>query len=71
MKERFSILNVFLVPENEDEIFYETITPVNTFRILFNYYFKVDYNILEDKMYIAEQEEPWNFIEKTELILQN
>ena len=71
LKERFSILNAFLVPENEDEIFYETITPVNTFRILFNHIFNDKYDLLEDRLYVAESEFPWNFIEKTELILQN
>jgi len=71
LKERFSILNTFLVTENEDEIFYETITPVNTFRILFNHIFNDKYDLLKDRQYVAEQEEPWNFIEKTELFLQN
>ena len=53
------------------EIFYDTITPVNTFRILFNNYFGDNFEILEDKMYFAEQEEPWNFIEITEIVIEN
>lgn len=71
LRERFSIQNAFLIPDIEKEIFYETITPVNSFRILFNHIFNDEYKLLEDKQYAPEKHEPWKFIDVTELILQN
>ncbi len=51
LKQRFSNLNVIYLPNNDKDIFYEGITPINTFRIIFNEYFDTSYDILEDKMY--------------------
>ncbi len=51
LKQRFSNLNAIYLPNDNKDIFYEGITPVNTFRIIFNEYFDASYKILEDKMY--------------------
>lgn len=47
---RYEILNAYYLPgiSNEDAVLYNTITPVNTFRIIFNAYFAADFPILED-----------------------
>jgi len=71
LRERFSILNAFLIPDKEKEIFYETVTPVNSFRILFNHIFNDEYELLEERQYTPEEHDPWKFIDVTELILQN
>lgn len=51
MKERMKILNAYFLPNNGNQLLYESITPVNTFRIVFNLYFDTDYDLLEDKSY--------------------
>jgi hypothetical protein len=45
--------NAFLLPEDGEEMLYSTITPVNFFRIIFDYYFDMDYPLLADKSYFS------------------
>ena len=45
------ILNAYFLPGNGKQLLYESITPVNSFRIVFNHYFDADYELLEDKSY--------------------
>lgn len=53
IKNSFSILNAYYFPgENNKKDLYQSITPINSFRILFNTYFEDDFNLLEDKNYI-------------------
>lgn len=51
LKECYSILNAYYLPGKDNKVLYESITPVNTFRLLFNLYFGESYNLLEDKNY--------------------
>ena len=46
-----SILNAYYLPDGGNELLYDNISPVNTFRVIFNYYFGADYDLLEDKSY--------------------
>jgi len=50
-KERTRILNAYYFPAGGDQVLYDTISPVNTFRVLFNYYFHTDFKVLEDRNY--------------------
>ena len=45
----YQILNTAHLPGLDGNPFYETITPVNTFRVLFNEYFGGQYPLLEDR----------------------
>jgi len=45
----YQILNASYLPGLESSPIYETITPVNTFRVLFNEYFGGQYPLLEDR----------------------
>lgn len=65
VKERFSILNAVYLPGGGSPAFYERISPVNTFRIIFNEYFKTDYELLADRSFYATWAHPYNFIEVT------
>jgi tetratricopeptide (TPR) repeat protein len=49
LKEKLAILNAYLVPEEIKEGLYESISPVNTFRVIFNRYFGANLKLLEDK----------------------
>jgi len=58
MQERWKIFNVYFLPNNGKKHLYETITPVNSFRLVFNLYFDANYDLLEDKSYAGG---PGNF----------
>ena len=42
------ILNAMYLPGMDTDMLYDNISPVNTFRLIFNYYFGADYPLLED-----------------------
>lgn len=65
----FGIFNAYHFPNGGDEEIYEKITPVNSFRILFNYYFDDHYELLEDNAYFSNVDEPDRF-DDVSLILQ-
>ena len=56
INERMDSVNFIYLPEKTTNIFSESSTPVNTFRILFNHYFKTNFEILDDKVYFAPDE---------------
>lgn len=58
---RMTILNAYHFPDGGSESLYETITPVNTFRLLFNIYFSGDYELLEDVSYSSSYKDPYKF----------
>ncbi|HZJ22353.1 MAG TPA: sulfatase-like hydrolase/transferase [Anaerolineales bacterium] len=49
---RFLILNAYYLPENADQL-YPKISPVNTFRLIFNSYFGGKYDMLDDLTYFS------------------
>lgn len=61
------ILNAYYLPGSSKSILYNTITPVNSFRIIFNEYFGTNYELLNDKIYIFENSKhPYKFIDVTD-----
>jgi len=69
--QRLSILNAYYVPKISENKFYDNITPVNSFRIIFNDYFSGNYEILEDKNYWTNGYRPFDFQDVTEIIDMN
>jgi hypothetical protein len=49
--EKHKILNAYYFPDRTDIPLYETITPVNTFRVLLKYYFNQDIDLISDRIY--------------------
>lgn len=47
-EERFMILNAYYLPEQDYQDFYPSITPVNSFRVIFNRYFGGTYALIPD-----------------------
>jgi hypothetical protein len=43
------ILNTYHLPGDDESLLYENISPVNSFRLIFDHYFQADYKMLEDK----------------------
>jgi hypothetical protein len=48
---RFVILNAYYLPGNGNALLYPQITPVNTFRVIFNTYFGSHFELLPDISY--------------------
>jgi len=59
---RMKNLNVYYFPDNTEGL-YPTITPVNTFRLIFNKYFGQNYPILEDRSLYSAYDVPYNYEE--------
>ncbi|MCK5603353.1 hypothetical protein KAR91_15825 [Candidatus Pacearchaeota archaeon] len=45
------VLNAYHLPKGGNELLYPSITPVNTFRLIFDYYFGTNYGLLPDRNY--------------------
>jgi len=65
LNERMSILNACYLPNSGRKDLYDEITPVNTFRLIFNRYFGADYEILADKSCFSTWTHPYEFIRLT------
>jgi len=63
IEERMRIFNANYLPDGEEDLLYESITPVNTFRIIFNGYFDAGYELLGDRCYYSSYKRPFKFIE--------
>jgi len=63
----YNNFKAYYFPEKGRNLEFETTTPVNSFRVLFNLYFDDDYEILEDKIYGHTKEKP-EFKDLTDLI---
>lgn len=67
-KEGMRIFNAYYLPSVGDELLYDSITPVNTFRVIFNSYFDTDFKLLVDRSYYSFYFEPYRFIELTDIV---
>jgi hypothetical protein len=47
-------LSAYYLPENGEQSLYSSITPVNSFRIIFDTYFGTNFGLLEDISYVEE-----------------
>lgn len=66
LKERYSILNAYYFPDGNYDALYPTITPVNSFRIVFNQYFGSNLEVLEDRNYFATWLAPYLYSDVTD-----
>jgi hypothetical protein len=57
---RMTILNAYYFPGKESAL-YPEITPVNSFRLLFNNYFNTDFELLDDVSYYSEYPYAYQF----------
>jgi hypothetical protein len=67
LKEKMRILNAYYLPDNGIDYLYDSITPVNTFRVIFDKYFGTEYGTLPDKNFIfLDENHPYKFSEVTD-----
>jgi hypothetical protein len=63
MQERTRIFNVYLLPGFPADQFLPAITPVNSFRLIFRYYFGADLSLLTNHSYYSTWSQPFDFLE--------
>ncbi|MFH1282179.1 MAG: hypothetical protein ABII27_00765 [bacterium] len=69
LKEKMRILNAYYLPGIEKDALYSSITPVNSFRIVFNLYFNSDFALLPDENFaFTDTRHPYKFINITNKI---
>jgi hypothetical protein len=65
-KERYAILNAYYFPDQNYTSLYSSITPVNSFRVIFNQYFETKLELLEDRNYYSTWGDPYEFSDVTD-----
>jgi phosphoglycerol transferase MdoB-like AlkP superfamily enzyme len=66
IRERFSILNAYYFYDQNYSSLYPQITPVNSFRVIYNQYFGTDYDLLADRSFYSIWDKPYKFTEVTD-----
>jgi hypothetical protein len=62
--DQFKILNAYYLPGHND-LLYPSISPVNTFRLVFDTYLGADYPLLEDISYDSPVPNVFNFTKES------
>lgn len=68
LRERMEIFNAYHLPSDAPRVLYDSITPVNTFRLIFKLYFDADYALLNDQSYFSSYERPYEFSNVTDML---
>jgi hypothetical protein len=68
LKERMGIFNAYYLPSGGNDLLYESITPVNTFRLVFDFYFNTNCGLLADQSYYSTYDRPYEFINVTDKV---
>jgi len=67
-RERTAILNAYYIPGLKNDQLYETITPVNSFRVVLNEVFDLQLPLLEDRTYYSGWYTPYELVDVTDKI---
>ena len=62
VENRMLILNAYYLPDGGDKLLYPSITPVNSFRVVFNYYFGTNLPLLDNISYFSLYDASFKFI---------
>ncbi len=66
LQERFHPLNAYYFPDHWHQGLYQSVTPVNSFRILFNHFFQAHLKLLPDKSVYNPLKRPYDWREITQ-----
>ena len=58
---RMHNLNAYYLPNGAEKQLYEKITPVNSFRVIFNSFFGGQFPLLKDTSYYSTYQDPYQF----------
>lgn len=62
VNERQAILNAYYFPRGIRTGLYDSISPVNSFRLVFNLFFNASFELLEDESYYSSSDHIFNFV---------
>ncbi len=65
-RERFSILNAYYLPGQRNQFLYPSITPVNTFRVIFNSCFGLNFDLRPDRSFYSVWKHPFLYDDITD-----
>jgi len=65
IKERMSILNAYYLPGSYYKKLYPSISPVNTFRLIFDQYFNGNFGLLDDRSYLTIRDDLSRIVDVT------
>ena len=66
LRQKMGILNAFYLPNVSKDGLHSSVTPVNTFRLIFNLYFDTKLPLLPDETYVhTDNRHPYRFIQVT------
>ena len=68
---RMSIFNAYYFPNQQYDLLFDDITPVNSFRIVFDTHFQTNYGLVDDRVFYSTYEKPYELIEINELLISN
>jgi hypothetical protein len=72
LREKLGILNAYYLPGVDQTVLYPSITPVNSFRLLFNLYFNTRLELLPDNSYVFPDEtHVYQFVDVTDRITKH
>jgi hypothetical protein len=70
LRAHMEIFNAYHLPGFDQRELYASVSPVNSFRLVFNHYFDADFRLLDDKHFIHESEFHRAFIDITDRLVQ-
>ncbi len=65
IKQRMRIFNAYYLPDGGNNLLYDSITPVNSFRLIFKHYFGANIDLLNDRSYYSPYGQLYEFIDVT------
>lgn len=65
-RQKFGILNAYYLPDAGKDVLYPSITPVNSFRVIFNVLFNTSFELLPDESYVECPSVPDKFLNVTD-----
>ena len=65
----YNNFSAFYFPDRDYDEIYDDMTPINTFRIVFNKFFNADFQILDDEMYFQFRDDSERFSNVTDIVL--
>jgi hypothetical protein len=68
LREQMSILNAYYLPGKADAGLYPSITPANSFRVVFNAYFGAGFPMVGDSSFYSSRNFPYDFANVTETV---
>lgn len=67
LRNRYLIFNSYFLPGVSHAKLYPSITPVNSFRMIFNLYFRAGFRMLPDAQFALESRTPYRFVNITKV----